>query len=286
MSTTAIDTKIKLLPVWDEDPHQANPVDGRKLEEAVSMARAAQTRSGRNHTGTGGAQGAADPRPRAGGRRGARGAAGEPREPRDAKDDRRKQILKAAVRVFAEKGYHGCRISDVAEEAGVAYGLVYHYYGNKDGLLASVFDTNWAFFAKAIDEIVASEQSMHDKLSQIVELAFSAFEMAPLVVKVLVLEFGRNARLGEALENPQVAGVFKSIARIFDEGRKTGELHEGIDPAAMSILFMGALETAFVSFVLTHHGARSKVQASITLDGMKRTLMALLANGALHHKKD
>lgn len=200
---------------------------------------------------------------------------------REPRDDRRKQILKAAVRVFAEKGYHGCRISDVAEEAGVAYGLVYHYYGNKDGLLASVFDTNWAFFAKAVDEIVLAELSMRDRLTQIVELAYSAFEMAPLVVKVLVLEFGRNARLGEALEDPQVAHVFKSVATIFEEGRRTGELREGLEPAAMSVFFIGALETAFMSFVLTHNGARSKVQATITLEGMKRTLLSLLSNGAI-----
>lgn len=198
-----------------------------------------------------------------------------------AKDDRRKQILKAAVKVFAEKGYHGCRISDVAEEAGVAYGLVYHYYGNKDGLLSSVFDTNWAFFAKAVDEIADSAAPMRDKLSHIVELAFQAFEMAPLVVKVLVLEFGRNARLGEALDNPQVARVFRSITRIFEEGKKTGELLEGIDPAGMSILFIGALETAFVSFVLTNNGTRSKVQSAVSLDTMKKTLIAMLHRGAL-----
>ena len=201
--------------------------------------------------------------------------------PRDLKDDRRKQILRAAVKVFAEKGYHGCRISDVAEEAGVAYGLVYHYYGNKDGLLAAVFDANWAFFAKAIDEIVGTDASMVDKLGQIIELAFSAFEMAPLEVKVLVLEFGRNARLGEALEKPQVARVFKSVARIFEDGKKTGELQDGIDPQAMSILFIGALETAFVSFVLTHNGARSKVQASVTLENMKSSLSSLLRHGAV-----
>lgn len=192
------------------------------------------------------------------------------------KDDKRKQILKAAVKVFAEKGYHGCRISDVAEEAGVAYGLVYHYYGNKDGLLASVFDTNWAVFAKAVHDVAHMPSvTMFEKLEQIVELAFHAFEMFPLVVKVLVLEFGRNARLGETLENPAVADVFSSIAKIFEDGRATGELFDGIDPDAMSVIFMGTLETAFVSFVLTTQGARSKVQANITLDKMKSTLMAM-----------
>ncbi len=192
------------------------------------------------------------------------------------KDDKRKQILKAAVKVFAEKGYHGCRISDVAEEAGVAYGLVYHYYGNKDGLLASVFDTNWAVFAKAIHDVAHMPGvSMLDKLSQILELAFHAFEMFPLVVKVLVLEFGRNARLGETLDNPAVADVFASIAKIFEDGKASGELLDGIDPDAMSVIFMGTLETAFVSFVLTTQGARSKVQSNITLEKMKSTLMTM-----------
>jgi TetR/AcrR family fatty acid metabolism transcriptional regulator len=200
------------------------------------------------------------------------------------KDDKRKQILKAAVKVFAEKGYHGCRISDVAEEAGVAYGLVYHYYGNKDGLLASVFDTNWAVFAKAVNDVAdTAGLSMFDKLSQIIELAFQAFELFPLVVKVLVLEFGRNARLGETLESPAVAQVLGSIARIFEDGRRSGELFEGIDPHAMSVIFMGTLETAFVSFVLTSGGARSKVQSTMTLDKMKSTLLAMTRRGLLGH---
>ena len=53
--------------------------------------------------------------------------------------EKRRAILHAAVRVFAERGYHGCRIADVAREARVAYGLVYHYFQNKDELLESVF---------------------------------------------------------------------------------------------------------------------------------------------------
>jgi TetR/AcrR family fatty acid metabolism transcriptional regulator len=203
----------------------------------------------------------------------------------DKKDDRRKQILKAAVKVFAEKGYHGCRISDVAEEAGVAYGLVYHYYGNKDGLLSAVFDTNWAFFQRAIEEIAAGPGSMFDKTKAVVELAFSAFEMAPLVVKVLVLEFGRNARFGEALNNPDVARVFGTIASIFEEGRKKGELADGVDPIAMSVIFMGALETAFVSFVLTNttDGKKSRLQSAVTLEGMKNTLLAIVERALVSH---
>ena len=45
--------------------------------------------------------------------------------------DRRRQILDAAIRVFARQGFHACRVSDIAREAGVAYGLVYHYFDSR-----------------------------------------------------------------------------------------------------------------------------------------------------------
>ena len=51
---------------------------------------------------------------------------------RSAPVDKRRVILDAAVRVFARQGFHTCRVSDIADEAGVAYGLVYHYFGSKD----------------------------------------------------------------------------------------------------------------------------------------------------------
>jgi hypothetical protein len=82
--------------------------------------------------------------------------------------------------------------------------------------------------------------------------------------------------------------VFRSVARIFEEGRRSGELYEGIDPLAMSVLFIGTLETAFVSFVLTQQGARSKVQSGITLEAMKATLLAIVQRALLGnlHRRD
>lgn len=198
----------------------------------------------------------------------------------DQGTDRRKQILKAAVKVFAERGYHGCRISDVAEEAGVAYGLVYHYYGNKDGLLSSIFDTNWAVFSKAIDEIAASPATTQEKLTHIVDFVFSAYEMSPLVVKVLILEFGRSSRLGEALDDPTVGRVFEAITRIFREAGSSGELHPGIDPAAMTLIFVGAMETALATLVLAPRRGEKRPDRP-GFEAMKQSLVNVLVSGAL-----
>ena len=56
-----------------------------------------------------------------------------------ASEEKRRLILDAAVRVFARKGFHTCSVSYIAEEAGVAHGLLYHYYSSKDEVLETIF---------------------------------------------------------------------------------------------------------------------------------------------------
>ncbi len=60
-----------------------------------------------------------------------------------ALEDKRTLILDAAVRVFARRGYHGSRVGDIAEEAGVAHGLLYHYFASKEAVLQAIFRENW-----------------------------------------------------------------------------------------------------------------------------------------------
>ena len=65
--------------------------------------------------------------------------------------DKRRLMLDAAIRVFARQGFHSARVSDIANEAGVAYGLVYHYFESKDEVLDTVFLERWNVLLEAID---------------------------------------------------------------------------------------------------------------------------------------
>src|SRR5213075_154673 len=71
--------------------------------------------------------------------------------------DKRRLILDAAVRVFARQGFHTCRVSDIADEAGVAYGLVYHYFQSKDEVLDTLFLERWGLMVDAIASIDARD---------------------------------------------------------------------------------------------------------------------------------
>ena len=70
--------------------------------------------------------------------------------------DKRRVILDAAVRVFARQGFHTCRVSDIADEAGVAYGLVYHYFPSKETILDTLFLERWDVMLATIAEAEAS----------------------------------------------------------------------------------------------------------------------------------
>src|SRR3954468_17969178 len=86
------------------------------------------------------------------------------RRPMATAADKRRIILDAAVRVFARQGFNGCRVSDIADEAGVAYGLVYHYFRSKDEVLDTLFLERWNVLLEVIRELDATDSAPREKL--------------------------------------------------------------------------------------------------------------------------
>ena len=164
--------------------------------------------------------------------------------------DKRALILDAAIKVFARKGYHGCRVSDIAREADIAYGLVYHYFTNKEEILRTIFEERWSGFLELVDEIAARETTAEDKLVSIAALMLNAYRVRPDWVKVLVLELQRSSRFAEPGQIRAVGLLFQSVARILRAGQETGELRSDLDPDVACYVFIGALEIVITSLVL------------------------------------
>jgi len=164
--------------------------------------------------------------------------------------DKRALILDAAIKVFARKGYHGCRVSDIAREADVAYGLVYHYFTNKEEILRTIFEERWSGFLELVDEIAARDTSVEDKLVSIAALMLNAYRVRPDWVKVLVLELQRTSRFAEPGQIRAVGLLFQSVARILRAGQEAQELRPDLDPDVACYVFIGALEIVITSLVL------------------------------------
>jgi TetR/AcrR family fatty acid metabolism transcriptional regulator len=167
-----------------------------------------------------------------------------------AEGERRKTILRAAISVFAEKGYHGCRISDVAREAKVAYGLVYHYFQDKQALLQSVFEVGWGGFVTRVREAAEGSGTIQEKVERILDVAFDAYRVDPQAVKVILLEIARNPTVGRVNRQSQFRDVIEVGGRMFAEAQRKGELKSGADPMLYGAFLFGAIELGLTAFVL------------------------------------
>ena len=87
-----------------------------------------------------------------------------------AQEEKRRLLLDAAVRVFARKGYHAARVGDIAEEAGVAYGLLYHYFSSKEEVLRTVFRETWRALIATIESVERGGDSPREQLRKVAEI--------------------------------------------------------------------------------------------------------------------
>ena len=164
--------------------------------------------------------------------------------------DRRRVILRAAVEVFSRKGYHGCRIQDVAKEAGVAYGLVYHYFKNKDELLESVFASGWQNFLGRVQAEIATDHHVASRVRGVVHVAFEAYRRDPRGVKVLILEVGRSPAGGAVNRGGAFSSVIIAASEMFVEAQRRGEIPAHLEPTLCATMLFGSIEMGLTSFVM------------------------------------
>jgi len=165
-----------------------------------------------------------------------------------AQEDKRRLLLQAAVRVFARKGYHAARISDIAEEAGVAYGLLYHYFDSKEEVLRNVFRETWRALIATIKSVEGSGDPPREQLRRVAEILLRSWRREPDLVRVLVLEVTRSGHL--AGEMDEIVASFAAIQEIVERGQADGTIRLDIDPRLASYVFYGAIDELLTGWVL------------------------------------
>ncbi len=156
--------------------------------------------------------------------------------------DKRRLILDAAIRVFARRGFHHCRVSDVADEAGVAYGLVYHYFDSKEEILNTLFRERWQIMLDAIAEIDTERIPAREKLHGVAGFIIDSYRYDPDLMKVIIVEVTRAANSFGRTHLPEIRRAYDSIARIVSDGQRQGAFRGDVDADFASMSFYGAIE--------------------------------------------
>jgi AcrR family transcriptional regulator len=162
--------------------------------------------------------------------------------------DRREQILAAAVRVFAREGFEATRMADVAREAGVAYGLVYHYFGSKDAVLLAVFHEAWGRLLAAIALAEETGKTAAEQLSLVVKIVLRVWRDEPDLVRLLVREVTRSSHISAELD--EIGHAFASLERIVRRGQAEGTFRASLDARLAAWMLYGSLEEVLTGWVL------------------------------------
>lgn len=165
-----------------------------------------------------------------------------------AAPDKRRLILDAAVRVFAREGYYTSRVGDIAEEAGVAHGLLYHYFPSKAEVLATIFRENWRQLLERFHQVEASPEPTPEQLLGVAKILLRTWRNDPDLVRVMVREVARSPHLQGQVE--EIREAFATIQRIVERGQANGELRPELDARLAAWIFYGALEELLTGWVL------------------------------------
>jgi len=163
--------------------------------------------------------------------------------------DRRRQILDAAVRVFARQGFHTCRVSDIADEAGVAYGLVYHYFQSKEKVLDTLFLERWSILLEAIAEIDARDVPARAKLDAVASFIVDSYRHDPELMKVIIVEVTRAANSFGQTHLEDIARAYTGIADIVRKAQADGSFRSDIAPEFAALAFYGAVEQVLTGWI-------------------------------------
>ena len=163
--------------------------------------------------------------------------------------DRRRQILDAAVRVFARQGFHTCRVADIADEAGVAYGLVYHYFRSKEEVLDTLFTERWDILLQVIRDTDAQDWPPRDKLRAIAAFILDSYRHDPDLMKVIVVEVTRAANSFGLTHGERIREAYALMGDVVAKAQEDGAFRADVTPRFAALAFYGIIEQVLTGWI-------------------------------------
>lgn len=164
--------------------------------------------------------------------------------------NKEKDILEAAIKVFAKESFHGAKISKIAEVANVATGSVYVYFENKEDILLKIFEYLWK---KLYEELLTlSDKSIlspSEKIDAMIDLAFDVFTTNPALANVFVNEQHHIQRSSKTLFTDYYEKFLSLGEEFIKEGIQKKNIHGSIDVKILRYFILGAIRNLLQSWL-------------------------------------
>ncbi len=150
--------------------------------------------------------------------------------------------------MFARKGFHAARVGDIAEEAGVAHGLLYHYFPSKEDVLETIFRETWTRVVEQATALEASGEPLMEQLRGFAAFYLGTWLGAPNLARVMIREVARSPHIGERVG--VLRDALAALRRMIEAAQARGEVRADADPQLATWAFYGTLEEILGGWVL------------------------------------
>ena len=164
---------------------------------------------------------------------------------------KREAILRAGVKVFAEKGFFNSKVADIAREAGIADGTVYLYFKSKDEILHSIFDRAMEEFIDEGKREIASLNDPAKKLRRIAQLHLERLGADRDLAIVFQVELRGSTKFMEEFSAAGFHDYLDVIRETIQEGQAKGKFRKDIKPVVAAKIFYGGLDEMVTNWILS-----------------------------------
>lgn len=166
------------------------------------------------------------------------------------KGAKRTRIVDAAIRVFADRGFHKATVAEVAREADVADGTIYLYFKNKDDLLASLFEERMVELNALMSAELEEVEGALEKVRVFVQTHLRTVRERPELAQVLIVELRQSARLLKFHKAEGFASYLDILGAILASGVEEGSMRADLDAKSIRRAIFGALDEVALSWLL------------------------------------
>lgn len=193
-----------------------------------------------------------------------------------SRTNKRELILHSAIHVIAQRGYYNTRISDIIKHAGIAHGLLYHYFESKEEVLISIFKTSWRQLINDIKEIINDIDDPFAKLGGIIDYSFDMFKRNPDLMKVLIMDIPRIPEFYSKSNQKLYLNYYETITEVIVNGQKSGTFNPNISAEVTAESILGAIDAIIRQYVYN-----PDFKKGVSLDQASHQIQEMLSQGIM-----
>ena len=193
-------------------------------------------------------------------------AAARRNRPETGPGPKRDAILRAAIDVFADRGYFNAQVADVARVAGVAAGTVYLYFRSKDDLLVSIFERTMREALTRVRDAVADTTDPRERLRRFARLHLGGLGRDRSLAVVFQVELRQSTKFMERFSSTMLRDYLGLIRQAIEDGQRQKMFRADLKPTVAAKMFFGVLDEMATNWILSRRRYSLEADADAAVD--------------------